>query len=180
MEACEGQRRCRRGRWRKSVGHRAAGRGTIFGRRGATPAGRTVPAAAGAAAVHSEERWEAAAAGDTDGARPGGASGSQACAGAHLRGGFPELFVWVPAAEGGDGRAGDDSPAWGSRPPGRRGRGYPTVLRPAGPDEAAGPREAADIGPAGVEAPAAVARGGGDGGGDGEEHTLGNTAGWRS
>ena len=56
-----------------------------------------LPPAAGAARVHPEGQWQAAAAGDSDDTRPGGADGHAVDPGADLRSGFSGLFVWIPA-----------------------------------------------------------------------------------
>src|SRR2546428_9067793 len=110
MEASPSQPRgCRRG-WADPGADRANGRGDVPRRDQGAAAHREVPAATGAAAVHPEERRNAAAVGDSGGARPGGASGGKACAGTDLRGRLQGLLAWVSATKGSHGSAGDDPP----------------------------------------------------------------------
>ena len=81
-------------------GGRAARRRALPRRARRRAARRRVPAERGAAPVHPEGRWKEAAAGHSDGARPSGADGGEAGAGADLRGGFPAVLVRLPAASG--------------------------------------------------------------------------------
>src|SRR2546429_8067470 len=59
--------------------------------------GRAVSAATGAAPVHSEGRWAAAAVGHSDGTGPGGSDGDQACRGADFRGRLSAGLLRIPA-----------------------------------------------------------------------------------
>src|SRR5450755_3398196 len=80
-------------------GYRATRRGRVSGGNRSSIAGRPISADAGKAAIHSEGRWEAAAIGNTNGTRPGGADGGEASDRADLRGGFPGLQLWIPSEE---------------------------------------------------------------------------------
>ena len=145
--------------------------GVPRGTRGA-PEGGHVPTAAGAAAVHPEAGREAAAVGDSDGARPRGADGGEDRARADLRGRVPGLFLRVPPATKCHAGAGGDPPDRRTRPPVRRRRGHQGLLRLDRPGALDGTGRATDLGSAGAQAAAAVAAGRGHGGGRGADRPL--------
>src|SRR5690349_13398970 len=81
MEAGAQQRRRGRGRCGNNPGNRTTRARGVSGGNSGSVAGRPISSFPGEAAIHTESRWEAAAIGDTDGAGPSGADGSEACGG---------------------------------------------------------------------------------------------------
>src|SRR5215470_3951938 len=129
-------------------------------------AGRPISTATGEAAIHTESRWEAAAIGDPDGTRPGGADGGEVGDRADLRGGLPAVQLWISSEEECDTGSGSN-PRSGQ--PGYelcRGCRHPRLLRqhPEGDPDGAG--EGADLGSKGIEVNTPMAGSGRDGGRD--------------
>src|SRR6185295_5735328 len=81
------------GRCGKYPGHRTTRARGDTGGDPSSVASRPISSVPGEAAIHTESRWEAAAIGDPDGERSGGADGGEDCDGADFRGRFPTPVV---------------------------------------------------------------------------------------
>ena len=138
---------------------------------------RYLPAAARAAALDTQGRWEAAAAGHSDGEGSNRADGGEARHRADLRSRIQGLVVRVPATPERASGAGDHPGDGEHRMQPRPRRRHPRLLREhrSGALDAAGGAE--DHGPEGAQAAAQVASGWGDGRGAARRDGLGDTAG---
>ena len=164
METGEAEPRSGWARWPDAGGGGAVRGRALPGRARRRIAGGRVPAERDLAPVHSEGRWKSATAGNPDGARPSGADGGEAGAGADLRGGFSALLVRLSAPKEPDDGAGGPAQAGRSATSSCARRRHPRLLRehrPRQADEAGG---ATRLGSTDPEAGEAVARGRRDGG----------------
>jgi hypothetical protein len=140
------------------------------------PEGRPISSFTGEEAVDTKSRREAAAAGDTDGARPGDPKGGEVGDRADFRGGLPGMQLWIPADEKRDASSGSNPR--GGQPGSQlcRGCGHSGLLRRDRSKHLDGSGEGANLRSKGVEVNPTMAGSRSDGRRHGERDPGGNTA----